>query len=56
MDEYVRPPRRPIFVLRLQAAPGRDPIRALKALLKFAWRRLGLRALSAHEESPGQPQ
>jgi hypothetical protein len=45
-----RPPRRPIYLLRLRAAPGRDPIRALRALLKHAWRRLGLRAVEVREE------
>lgn len=50
MTKRPRPPHRPIFVLRLRAAPGRDPIRALRALLKFAWRRLGLRAVEVREE------
>jgi hypothetical protein len=43
-------PHRPIYLLRLRAAPGRDPVRALRALLKIAWRRLGLRALAVSEE------
>jgi hypothetical protein len=42
----------PTFLLRLRAAPGRDPVHALRALLKFAWRRLGLRAISVREEQP----
>jgi hypothetical protein len=50
MSERRRLPHRPIFVVRLRAAPGRDPIRSLRALLKFAWRQLGLRALTAREE------
>jgi hypothetical protein len=45
-----RSARTPIYLLRLRAAPGRDPIRALRALLKFAWRFLGLRAVSIREE------
>jgi hypothetical protein len=43
-------PLAPTYVLRLRAAPGHDPIRSLRALLKFAWRRLGLRALEVREE------
>jgi hypothetical protein len=50
MSDRTRRPHRPIFVLRLRAAPGRDPIRALRALLKHAWRRLGLRAIAVSEE------
>lgn len=41
--------QRPIFVVTLQAAPGSDAIRSLRALLKYAWRRLGLRALEVRE-------
>ena len=34
------------FVLRLRPGPGcGDPIRALRRLLKFAWRACGLRAI-----------
>jgi Bifunctional DNA primase/polymerase, N-terminal len=40
----------PIYLLRLRTAPGRDPVRALKALLKYAWRCLGLRCLSLEHE------
>jgi hypothetical protein len=47
---------RPIFVLRLQAAPDRDPIHGLRSLLKFALRRCGMRALSAREEHDGRAQ
>jgi hypothetical protein len=37
-------------MLRLQALPGRDPIRALRWLLKRALRQHGLRCLEAREE------
>jgi hypothetical protein len=50
VTKRARLPQRPIYLLRLRAAPGRDPIRSLRALLKFAWRRLGLRAIEAREE------
>jgi hypothetical protein len=48
---------RPIFVLRLRPEPGLiDPIRNLKALLKTALRRHGLRCLEAVEaREEGQP-
>jgi hypothetical protein len=39
----------PIFVVRLKATNA-DGIRALKAFLKAAWRRHGLKALSVVEE------
>lgn len=44
-------PTRPRFSLLLEAtpAPGRDPIRSLRHLLKFAGRQLGLRAISVRE-------
>ena len=46
-----RAKRQPIFALRLVAAkPGVDGIRALRALLKVALRRFGLRAIEAREE------
>jgi hypothetical protein len=35
--------------LRLAAQPGGDPIRALRALLKLALRRFGLRCVSLEE-------
>lgn len=41
----------PIYVLRLRAIPGRDGVRGLKAILKLALRRYGLRAISAREEN-----
>jgi hypothetical protein len=34
------------FTLTLRAAPGRDGVRDLRALLKIAWRHLGLRAVT----------
>jgi hypothetical protein len=43
---------RPTYVLTLQAAPGYDDIRSLRALLKTAGRRYGLRALSVRKVSP----
>ena len=42
--------RRPIFVVRLQARPGVDPIRALRAALKALGRRYGLRAVAVSQE------
>jgi hypothetical protein len=47
MTERTR--RRPIFVVRLRAAPGRDPIRSLRRLLKYEWRVCGLRAIAVSE-------
>jgi hypothetical protein len=47
---------RPIFILELRPEPGCvDPVRALRALLKLALRRLGLRCVSAHESTEKQP-
>jgi hypothetical protein len=43
---------RPTYVLTLRAAPGYDDIRSLRALLKIAGRRYGLRALSVRKVSP----
>jgi hypothetical protein len=43
-------PTRPTFVLRLQAQRGVDPVRSLRALLKVALRRFGLRCVEAREE------
>jgi hypothetical protein len=47
----------PIFCVRLQARPGTDAIRALRALLKRAWRDHRMRAITAIEVSgnPKQP-
>jgi hypothetical protein len=42
-------PPRPRFVLTLEAAPDRDPVHALRALLKVALRRFGLRCTDARE-------
>jgi hypothetical protein len=50
MTERARLPRRPTYVVRLRAAPGRDSIRVLRAALKYLLRRHGLRCLSAREE------
>jgi len=44
---------RPIYVIRLRAAPGVDGIRALRAFLKVALRRFGLRAVSVDTEAEG---
>lgn len=46
------PAARPTYVLTLQAAPGYDDIRSLRALLRIAGRRYGLRALSVRKVSP----
>jgi hypothetical protein len=43
----------PIYVLRLRALPGRDGIRGLRAILKIALRRYGLRALEVREVGNG---
>ena len=40
---------RPVFVLRLEAKPGTDPIRALRSLLKIAGRRFELKCVDAYE-------
>jgi len=40
---------RPTFVLEFRAEPGIDAIKSLRALLKFAGRRLGLRAIDVRE-------
>jgi hypothetical protein len=42
---------RPIFVVRLRAEPRINAIRALRAFLKVALRRFGLRALSIDIEA-----
>jgi hypothetical protein len=42
----------PTFVVTFRATPGADDatgIRALRAVLKFAWRRFNLRAIDARE-------
>jgi hypothetical protein len=42
---------RPTFTLVLRAEPNIDAIRALRALLKVALRRFGLRVIAAHEDN-----
>jgi hypothetical protein len=51
MDRPRKTPRcsRPIFEVRLRAEPGIDPIKSLRAFLKAALRRYGLRAVSVTE-------
>jgi len=49
------PSSRPVFVLRLEARPGTDPIRALRSLLKIAGRQFHLRCVDAYEIEP-QPE
>ena len=45
---------RPVFVLRLEARPGTDPIRALRSLLKIAGRQFNLRCVDAYEAPPAE--
>ena len=47
---------RPVFVLRLEAKPGADPIRALRAILKIAGRQFHLRCVDAYEITQPQPE
>jgi hypothetical protein len=47
---------RPTYMLTLQAAPGRDGVRSLRALLKTAGRRYGLRVLSIRTLPPSPPR
>jgi len=47
---------RPVFVLRLEAKPGTDPIRALRSLLKIAGRQFNLRCVDAYEIPQPQPE
>jgi hypothetical protein len=42
---------RPTFVLELRPEPGVDPVLALRALIKAALRRYGLRCISATEDN-----
>jgi hypothetical protein len=44
------------FVVELRAEPGVDGIRSLRALLKVALRRYGLRAIDIHESSTAPTQ
>ena len=46
--------RGPIYVVRLQAGPDTDGIRALRAGLKALWRRYRLRCIDAREVRPRQ--
>jgi hypothetical protein len=48
--EKTLPNNETIFVVRLRADRDDASIRALKAFLKAAWRRHGLKALSVREE------
>jgi hypothetical protein len=48
------PASRPTFVLEFRAEPGIDAIKSIRALLKFAGRRLGLRAVDARENLEGK--
>jgi hypothetical protein len=43
---------RPTFTVRFRPEPNVDGIRALRALLKAALRRFGLRAIRITEEAP----
>jgi hypothetical protein len=43
---------RPVYILTLRAEPGVDDTRALRALLKAALRRYGLRCLSIDRAPP----
>jgi len=55
----VHPPipakERPTFTLELRPEPGVDPVLALRALLKIALRRFGLRCVAARENQEEQP-
>jgi hypothetical protein len=48
-----RPQQTPIYLIRLRA-PGGDVERRLRAFLKLAWRRFGLRCVAIHEEAHDQ--
>ena len=43
------------FVLTLVAKPGTDSIRALRGLLKLAWRRFQLRCIAVEELAAPAP-
>jgi hypothetical protein len=45
---------KPIYLLKLQAAPGSEGIRALRWLLKALLRRYGLRCISVEEVRQGE--
>lgn len=44
-----RRPDRPVYVIHLRPTDG-DGVRELRTLLKIAWRRFGLKAVSVREE------
>ena len=46
---------RPTFTLELRPEPGVDPVLALRALLKVALRRFGMRCIAARENQEEQP-
>jgi len=50
-DEPTPPTDRPVFVLRLEAEPGRHTMHALRALLKTLLRRHRLKCLEVKEET-----
>ena len=41
--------KRPLYLVTVRAEPGVDPARALRALLKLALRRFGLRCVAIAE-------
>jgi hypothetical protein len=51
MRREAQPGGCPMFVVTLRAERG-NPVPALRAVLKFALRRFGLRAISAYETTP----
>jgi hypothetical protein len=46
---------RPIFTIRVRPQPGVDAIRALRALLKVALRRFGLKAIEVRQSDKDEP-
>jgi hypothetical protein len=48
--EAAMAPERPIYIIRVRAEPQINVVRALRAFLKVALRRFGLRALSVDIE------
>ena len=54
MLERQQRPQRPVYVLRLRPSSDGDGMRELRAFLKIAWRRFGLKALSVAEEKSEQ--
>ncbi len=41
--------KRPLYTITIRAEPGVDPVRALRAFLKTALRRFGLRCVAIAE-------